>query len=136
MTIGEARRWLGIYFVSITGVTGVFLLMFSGTRLLPLTPEEATSSFQIIVPVLIGQLTVIFQWVARAKDDAGRDMQSPVPGWAVKLPPVVALIIIVISVVALCIANREGVNWSVSPETVSPSALPRSEHRSAAVSLL
>jgi len=118
MTIDQARRWLAIYFLLVTVITGVFLLLFNGTTILPLSADDAGACFQIIIPVLVGQVTVIFQWIAVAnKDDPTGKIESPVPTWAIRLPALMAILIVVVATVVLAYANRPGVNWTISPTT-------------------
>jgi hypothetical protein len=118
MKIVEARRWLAIYFLLTAAITGSYLLIFSGTFLLPLSPDDATASFQILIPVLAGQITVIFQWIALANNTPEEnDLPSPIPGWAIKLPPTLAILIVMLAAVALVVSNRPGVSSSMSPMT-------------------
>jgi hypothetical protein len=118
MTVDQARKWLAIYFLLVTVVTGAFLLLFNGTSVLPLSSEDASACFQIIIPVLVGQVTVIFQWIAIAnKDDPTGKLESPVPSWAIRLPATLAVLIVVAATVVLAIANRPSLNWTVSPST-------------------
>jgi hypothetical protein len=116
MKIVEARKWLALYFLLSAALTGSFLLLFSGTVILPLTPEDATASFQILIPVLAGQITVIFQWIALADNTPEEnDIPSPIPGWAIKLPPTLAILIVIFATVALAVANRPEIHSSMSP---------------------
>jgi hypothetical protein len=118
MKLKDARRWIAIYFLLTTALTGSFLLLFSGSVLLPLAPEDASASFQILIPVLVGQVTIIFQWLALANNDpAQNDVESPIPGWAIKLPPALAFAIFVLAAIVLALANRPDLNWNVSPGT-------------------
>lgn len=118
MRIADARKWLAIYFLLTTVITGSFLLLFSGSVVLPLTEEDASACFQILIPVLVGQVTVIFQWIALANaNPQDPDETTPIPAWAIKLPPVLALGIVVLATVALAVANAPDINWNVSPVT-------------------
>jgi len=118
MTIKDARKWIAIYFLLTTAATGAFLLLFSGSIILPLGSEDASASFQILVPVLVGQVTVIFQWLALANEAAPENnLPSPVASWAIKLPPILAFAIILTAAFTLALANRADVNLSTSPGT-------------------
>jgi hypothetical protein len=118
MTVRTARHWLGIYFLLVTVLVGGFLLVFSGSVLLPLTGDEAKSSFQVIVPVLVGQVAIVFRWLSTADPDVLEDNKvSPVPGWAIILPPCLALFCFIVGVVALCLSNRPESGLSVGPPT-------------------
>jgi hypothetical protein len=118
MTIGEARRWLAIYFLLATAVIGSFLLFFSGTSILLIEKKDGADAFQIIIPVLVGQLTVVFQWLANAdRNSVSEKESSPIPDWSVWLPPTLSLAIIAAGAISLKVANAPAVNSSVSPET-------------------
>jgi hypothetical protein len=109
MTVRMARHWLGIYFLVVTVFVGLFLLVFSGSSILPLTGDEAKSNFQVLVPVLAGQLAIVFRWWSNADVDGNQDDQpSPIPTWAIVLPPILALLVFVSGVVAL--ENSTGAN--------------------------
>jgi len=115
MKLSKARRWIGVYFLVITATTGLFLLLFSGSVLLPISEEQASSCFQVIIPVFVGQLAVIFQWIA--KEDAQKDKKSSIPVWAILLPPCLSAMIIVVAAVILAIGNLESINWKLSPKS-------------------
>jgi hypothetical protein len=117
MTYRNARRWLGIYFLLVTVGTGIFLLTCSGSSILPLTAAEAGASFKIIIPVLIAQVTVIFQWIANMTGKEVDTQECPIPPWAIVLPPVCAVFIIVSATLVLALANREDSTLSMSPES-------------------
>lgn len=118
MKIGTARKWIGIYFLLTTVFVGCFLLFFNSSSILPITQEEANSSFQIIIPVLVGQITVIFQWFSLTTTQPGDiEKTSPIPGWLIKLPPLLVLFIIVLATVTLALANSPDSTLSVSPNT-------------------
>jgi hypothetical protein len=118
MSLGDARTWLGLYFLLSTVITGRFLLLFSGSAVLPLTQEDASASFQILIPVLVGQVTVIFQWIATANHSLQDDtVPCPVPNWAIRLPPLLASSVVVVAALVLAISNSAASNWQASPET-------------------
>jgi hypothetical protein len=106
MTISEARKWLGVYFLLVTCITGAIILLLGGGTFIPLEEADVNHSFQILIPVLLGQVTVIFQWIARQGQDAGENDPCPIPAWAIRLPPISAAAIICLSVLTLVISNR------------------------------
>ena len=117
MTIGAARKWLAIYFLLTAVAVGLYLLLFPATWILPLGRDDANACFEILLPVLIGQVTVIFQWFALASaGDAENIEPSPIPDWAIKLPPILVLLIIIASAVALSIANMPPSHLQLGPE--------------------
>lgn len=118
MTLQKARRWLGIYFLIVSFVVGGYLLLFAGSSLLPLTEEQSGSSFKIIIPVLVGQLALVFQWLAIANAQTVNDNEpSPIPAWAIVLPPVVTLLVFISGVIGLALSNSPTSFLRVSPAT-------------------
>ena len=115
MKVSDARRWLAIYFLLITAVTGGYLLIFGDrTFLLPMSRESATSCFQILIPVLIGQITIIFRWISHLTEPEDKEAQSPIPEWAIKLPPILVVLLIAGALIGLVAGN--GKQWGLAPE--------------------
>ncbi|MFL5354071.1 hypothetical protein [Archangium sp.] len=111
MKLAEAQKWLGLYFLMTTGITGAVILLFGGGTIVPMEEKDVSNSFQIIIPVLLGQLTVIFQWLARQEAVASNDAECPVPAWAIRTPPVLGATIMCAAVVLLFVSNRPGMTW-------------------------
>src|SRR6266478_548590 len=117
MKLITARRWLAIYFLLVTSLTGGYLLLFGETSMLPVSKSDATAAFQILLPVLIGQLTVIFQWIAQLNEPEDAEALSPFPSWAIKLPPILVAALILISLTLLVAGNLNGgKQWGLSPQ--------------------
>lgn len=117
MLTSDARNWLGKYFLTITASLGGYILLFAGTPLLPIERSEAMASFQIIVPVLIGQLTVIYRFFGAGKHDSSKD-DLDVPDWIIKAPPLVVGILVTSAVGALIAANLlDRKEWAPSADT-------------------
>jgi len=53
----------------------------------------------------VGQITVIFQWIAQMNSTQDDDKECPIPVWAIKLPPLLVLGLMAISVVVLIMGN-------------------------------
>ena len=104
MTISQAQRWLAVYFLLITACIGVFIIIFPNTNIFPVSGDEAQASFKILIPVLIGQLTIIFQWFGRAANTRD-DRPSPVPDWTIRLPAAISAGAIIFCVIALVVMN-------------------------------
>ena len=101
----------------ITVVAGGYILLFADTRLLPgLTKSNATSIFEIIIPVLVGQLTVIFRWFG---NPASVQSNQPVdlPNWVVKAPPILVSLLLAVSVLFLIVGNNREHPWGPSAES-------------------
>jgi hypothetical protein len=116
MTTREVRNWIGLYVLLISGCLGGYMLLFGETFLLPMSKQEATDVFQIIIPVLIGQLAVIFRWYAAHADQDLQDITGHMPPWVIKGPPLIVIGLLVVALLAMVVGNIAG-----SAETISPS---------------
>lgn len=117
ITFGAARRWIAIYFLLVTVITGGYLLLFGETRFLPVSKTEAAATFQILIPVLVGQLTVIFQWLSLMTNVHDGDDICPIPTWAIKMPPLLVLGLISATIIVLILGNwGDGSPSALGPE--------------------
>ncbi|PSL45407.1 hypothetical protein CLV51_104109 [Chitinophaga niastensis] len=116
MTLESAQRWLGIYFLTTTVLIGCYLLL-STQSLLPLDATSKGDCFKIIIPVFIGQLTIIFQWIANANNPIDKNVISPIPGWAIQLPPFLAILIVLLAGISLVMTKEPSNNATTSSET-------------------
>ena len=117
VTATSARRWLAIYFLLVTSITGGYLLLFAESWLLPISREDATAAFEIVIPVLIGQLTVMFQWIGQLDGSSESARRSPIPPWAIKLPPAIVATLLAVSVLVLVLGNlRQDIQVGLSPD--------------------
>jgi hypothetical protein len=122
MTNSSARRWLGLYFLLASTGLGLFLLLFTGSAILPLDAADGSAAFQILLPVFVGQLTVIFRWIAGIGNEAkDANAACSIPGWAVRIPPILAVTIVVCAAFALAAANSPTSTLKTSPETFKAS---------------
>lgn len=116
MRSSEVRNWLGKYFLIITAAIGGYILLFGETPLLPMARSEATGVFQIVLPVLLGQLTIIFRWFTETKDPEQEDSVVAVPAWIIKWPPWIVVCLIVLSAIQMALGNLWGNRvWTLSP---------------------
>jgi hypothetical protein len=91
----QIRNWLGIFFLGTTSVLGAYIILFQQTSLLPISSEDASSSFKIIIPTFIAQLTVVFKWIANPpRSDT---VEVRMPKWAVMGPPIIVLGILIVT---------------------------------------
>src|SRR6266852_4704848 len=98
-SITSIRNALGIFFLGTTTALGAYIILFQQTKALPISAKDATSAFQIIIPTLIGQLTVAFRWIAnppRKDDDA-----AGIPTWPVIGPPIAVILIMVCTAILI-----------------------------------
>ena len=80
MSLNEIRNWLGPFFLGTTVVLGAYIILFGETVALPISSNDATSAFQIIIPTFIAQLTMAFRWIANPPTDG--DTEIAMPRWA------------------------------------------------------
>lgn len=115
MKAGEVRDWLGKYFLLMTVSLGGYILLFAGryTVLLRIDWQTGMDCFQIIIPTLLGQLTIIFRFygAANAIDEKA---SVPIPDWVVKWPPLLLAGLVVVTIVLMAFGNVEG-GQQVSP---------------------
>ena len=113
----EVRNWLGRYFLALLGSLSGYILLFQETPLLPLSKNEATCALQIIMPVLLAQVTLSFRWFATRRGRRN-DAEIGVPRWVVIGPPLLVVALLVSSIVLLIAGNAgEGSHWAPAPST-------------------
>jgi len=116
MRAKDIRNWLGLYFLIITSVLGAYILLTGGSPLLPMERKESLDTFEIIIPVLIGQLTIIFQWFG-GNNPAESNQHVDIPSWVIKGPPIIVAIILLLAILVLVMGNwGEGKQWTLSPD--------------------
>jgi hypothetical protein len=103
MQTNSIRNFLGIFYLGVTALLGAYILLFQETRFLPIARDDASSSFQIIIPTFIAQLTIIFKWFANPPQSAGEEIN--LPKWVVIAPPILTLIILLSSISLIVIDN-------------------------------
>jgi hypothetical protein len=105
MRTSDIRNWLGLFFLITTGAFGTYVILFGETRLLPIERQAALDTFEIIVPALVGQLTLIFKWYSQdtLPED---DHLVNLPVWVVKGPPIMVASILSISIVWLILSSH------------------------------
>lgn len=116
MSATEVREWVGKYFLFTLAFIAGYIYLFSETPLLPLNRSEALAAGETIIPVFLGQLTIIYRWyfAPDSKDNVGN---LNVPSWLIKGPPIICIFLIVSSVLSMIIANRNPGNWAPDPES-------------------
>lgn len=111
----DARRWFGLFFLFSAFFIGAYLLIFAGTKFLPLSSDQSSDCFKIIIPVLIGQLAIIFQWLSITDNKDSGEISS-LPAWAIFLPPVLSVLVIILAAIGLVVANDEHSTLKMGPE--------------------
>jgi hypothetical protein len=114
MKAGEIRDWLGKYFLLTTVLLGGYILLFAGryTVFLRIDRQTGTDCFQIIIPTLIGQLTLIFRFFG-TNQTIDNNAIIPIPSWVVKWPPLLLLGLIIVTIIVMALGNLgPGQTWS------------------------
>ena len=112
----ELRNWLGIYFLVVTIFFGGLVLFFPNSVILPIGADVCKEIFEIIMPVLIGQLSMIFSWFGgNARRNGEREID--LPAWVVKGPPLLVAGLLLTSLIEMSVANAVGSRqWTISPD--------------------
>jgi hypothetical protein len=105
--MSEVRNWLGRYFLLTTVCLGTYILLFAETRLLPISSGDSLDAFQIVVPVLVAQLTTVFSWFTGPSKVAS-DTIVEIPSWIVKAPPLLVVSMVVVAVLSLIVSTSQG----------------------------
>ncbi len=114
MTASQVRNWLGLYVLFLTVFLGGYSFL-APDYMLPLESSDRTASFEIILPVLIAQISVVYRFFTDA-DAARRSSLKDVPTWVVKAPPILVSLLLAVELVLFAVAGiRRG--KPPSPET-------------------
>ena len=108
MKVSAIRNWLGIYFLVTTVCLGAYILVFGETRLLPISKKDSADAFQIIIPVLVSQLTSVFTWFTGDAAQRESDRVVTIPAWVIKAPPLLVLAVIIMAIVSMILQERPG----------------------------
>jgi hypothetical protein len=103
MKAQDIRRWLGSYILVLTAFLGSYLLLAGGTSLLPLSPDGVTSSFEIVIPFLLGQVVIVYRFFTGSHAHDSRI--PPMEPFFVKAPPLLATAIIVGTLIIMAIGG-------------------------------
>jgi len=109
MKTNNIRNFLGIFYLGTTTLLGAYILLFQeSTNFLPISKEDASSSFQIIIPTFIAQLTIIFKWFANPPQLEKDEIN--LPSWVVIAPPILSLIILIGTIIFIAADRGESLN--------------------------
>jgi uncharacterized membrane-anchored protein len=103
MMASDVRNWLGIYVLILVGVLGGYCFL-APASLLPLETGDRVAAFEIILPLLIAQLSVIYRFYTDHSEDQGQDFKS-VPSWAVKAPLIIVSCLLLVEFVLFGVAG-------------------------------
>jgi xanthine/uracil permease len=108
----DIRNWLGIYFLLITVILGGTILLL-GESLLRL--DDSIGVFEIIIPVLVGQLTIIFRWYT-TDYEPNKKSRITLPAWIIKGPPLLVIGLLLITVALKVVGFQYDQPWTPSDE--------------------
>lgn len=118
MKESKIRKWLAVYFLLISGILGFYFLIFGETPFLPIQKQFANSSFNIIIPIFISQLVLIFKWYTGSNINSNQpDRSYNIPVWLIKGPPIIVLCILVTTIVLYISFAQLKYIWKPSSET-------------------
>jgi hypothetical protein len=106
------RNWLGTYILVLTAVLGGYLLLAGGTWLLPLEPDDVTSSFEIVIPFLLSQVVIVFKFFAG--DHPGTRSVAGMPSFFVKGPPLLATGLVFSALAVMATGGHSAATWTPS----------------------
>lgn len=114
MNSSQVRNWLGLYVLCLTVFLGGYSFL-APDFLLPLESGDRTASFEIILPLLIAQISVVYRFFT--DPDAGRRTGlQDIPGWIVKAPPLLVSFLLSIELILFAFAGIQR-SKPPSPET-------------------
>jgi hypothetical protein len=117
MKLQQLRNWLGLYFLLLTTILGAYILLFSESMFLPISKSDGVASFEIIIPVLMGQLTIIFRWFG-ADFNVGKNSKTGLPPWIVKGPPIIVASVLGVTIGVMVIGNMSpDLNFGIGSDT-------------------
>lgn len=111
----EIRSWLGWYLLITTGVLAASILLLGGTPILPIEHEDKISSFEIIIPFFLAQMSVVFSYYGG--DAQPDDSVIHLPVFVVKGPPIVTWVVLGLTFFAMCAGGMTGSQLTPSGET-------------------
>ena len=103
MSASEVRNWLGLYVLCLTAFLGGYSFL-APDFLLPLEPGDRTASFEIILPLLIAQISVVYRFFT--DPDAGRrENLQDMPAWIVKAPLLLVSFLLAVELILFAVAG-------------------------------
>lgn len=114
MTATAVRNWLGLYVLILVACLGGYCFL-APDWLLPLENSDRIAAFEIILPLLIAQLSAVYRFYTH--DSRGDDaVGDSVPTWAIKAPLIVVSLLLGVELLLFAVAGI-GRQTPPSPET-------------------
>jgi hypothetical protein len=95
MTGKTVKVLLGLFFLGTAVALAAYINLWQGSWYLPITEQDATSAFQIIIPMLVGQVAVVWRASMAEKRTGQRHV---VAAWLVVAPPLVVLVALAVTI--------------------------------------
>lgn len=92
MKASDVRNWMGLYVLILLGVLGGYCFI-APDYLLPLENSDRVASFEIIVPLLVAQVSVIYRFYAD-RLESEQQMLPDLPSWTVKAPLIIVSLLL------------------------------------------
>jgi hypothetical protein len=92
VTSGDIRNWLGIYVLVLVAFLGGYAFL-APDYLLPLESGDRVAAFEIILPVLLAQVALVFRFYTDEQANT-RAIPRMLPAWVVKLPLLLVTLLI------------------------------------------
>jgi hypothetical protein len=114
VTATAIRNWLGLYVLILVACLAGYCFL-APDWLLPLENSDRTSVFEIILPLLIAQLSAVYRFYAHESKGDGAVGDS-VPTWAIKAPLIVVSVLLGVELLLFAVAGIRR-QTPPSPET-------------------
>ena len=114
VTAAAVRNWLGLYVLILVACLGGYCFL-APDWLLPLESSDRIAAFEIILPLLIAQVSAVYRFYTHESkgDDAVGDS---VPNWAFKAPLIIVSVLLATELLLFAVAGIGG-HTPPSPET-------------------
>lgn len=110
MTAAAIRNWLGLYVLILVAFLGGYCFL-APDWLLPLEDGDRIAAFEIILPLLIAQLSAVYRFYTHESKGHGAVGDS-VPAWAIKAPLIVVSVLLGVELLLFAVA---GVSRQIPP---------------------
>lgn len=111
INITDIASWLFGYYFASTILVAIVLLIF-GPQSQALSLSDPTGIWAIIIPVFLGQVTILYQWfIKEAQRNEDSDVYIRFKKWILYTPPVAVLVLLLLSFVLRAMAVSE--NYSI-----------------------
>jgi hypothetical protein len=115
MKAEQVRRWLGSYVTTFVAILAMYILLAGDTWLLPLEPSDKIAAFEIVIPFLLAQVTMVFSYYGtNSPPDVG---SVNLPPFLVKGPLLLATACLVVTMIFMAIGGYSSAAGTPSAQT-------------------